>query len=35
MEIDLEYEGLFVLAASSGYKDPDHHLVKSFKAWNT
>lgn len=35
MEVDLEYEGLFVLSASSGFKDPDHHYARSFKVWDT
>lgn len=35
MAVDLEYEGIFLMSASSGFKDPDHHYVKSFKAWDT
>jgi len=35
MQVDLEYEGIFLLAAASGFKDPGHNYVKSFKAWDT
>lgn len=34
LQVDLEFEGIFLMSASSGFKDPDHHYVHSFKAWD-
>jgi hypothetical protein len=33
--VDLEYPGIFLISASSGFTDPDHHYLKSFKVWDT
>jgi len=35
MQVDLEYEGIFLISASSGFKDPSHHYINSFKVWDT
>ena len=34
MQADLDFEGVFLMSASSGLKDPGHHYVNSFKAWD-
>lgn len=35
MKADLTFEGIFLISASSGFKEPNYHYVKSFKVWDT
>ena len=35
MKAELSFQGIFLITASSGFREPTYHSVKSFKIWDT
>ena len=35
MKADLSFQGVFLITANSGFREPNYHYVRSFKVWDT